>query len=149
MDRTNGSRDRAAGLLDRTREEARYFWSDAVDIRADLQELAAKEVELFQAEVKEQVSLVTRSAIFGGIAAVFGLLLLSFAFVTLMYVLAEFMETWTAALITTGIIALLTSIIGLIAYQHMRRVSFTPKRTMNSLKEDAQWARDLLTSSKR
>ena len=86
---------------------------------------------------------------FGVAAGILALLMLAFAFVALMYGLAEFMETWTAALITTGVIGLLMSLFGLLAYQHARKLSVTPTRTMNTLKEDAQWAKDLLISNKR
>ena len=56
----SGSSARDGGIVERTREEARHFWSDAVDIRKDLQDLAGLEVELPQAEVKEQVGFLQR-----------------------------------------------------------------------------------------
>jgi Putative Actinobacterial Holin-X, holin superfamily III len=147
MDGSNG--DRRSGLLDRTREEARYFWSDAVDIRSDLQELAAKEVELLGAEVREQVQHATQVAMWGGAAAIAGMIFLAFVFVTLMYGLAELMDLWVAALITTGVIGLIVSVLGFLAYSHIKQLTVVPQRTINSLKEDAEWARDLLKSSKR
>jgi uncharacterized membrane protein YqjE len=148
MEGTNGTQSRS-NLLERTREEARFFWSDAVEIRGDLQELAAKEVQLLGAEVREQISHATRIAMWGGLAAIVAMIFLAFAFVTLMYALAEAMETWTAALITTGVIGLILSVLGYLAYSHLKQLTVVPKRTINSLKEDAEWARNLLKSNKR
>jgi uncharacterized membrane protein YqjE len=145
----NGRSNGGSGLLERTKEEARFFWSDAAEIRGDLQELAAKEVELLGAEVREQVRHATQTAMWGGVAAILGLIFLSFVFVTLMYGLNEVMDLWVAALITTGVLGLIASIFGLLAYSHIKQLTVIPTRTINSLKEDAEWARNLLKSNKR
>jgi hypothetical protein len=99
--------------------------------------------------VREQISHATRIAMWGGLAAIVAMIFLAFAFVTLMYALAEAMETWTAALITTGVIGLILSVLGYLAYSHLKQLTVVPKRTINSLKEDAEWARNLLKSNKR
>ncbi|HUF53239.1 MAG TPA: phage holin family protein [Dehalococcoidia bacterium] len=142
----NGHQD--ASLLERAREEGSFFWSEVVEIRSELQELAVKEVELLGAELQEQIRHATRGAIFGGVTAVIGFVFLIFLALSLMFGLAEVFQLWAAALITTGVIAAILGIVAVIAMLHIRAFSVTPKRTIQSLKEDAEWARNLLRSSR-
>jgi nitrate reductase gamma subunit len=138
-----------AGVFERTKQEARYFWGDISEVRSDLSELAAKEVQLLGAEISEQVSHVGRIALWGTVAAVFGLLTLAFLATAAMFALATELETWASALIVTGGLAGLLLIAGLMAYMHVRSLSVVPRRTVRSLKEDAEWVKNLVSSSKR
>jgi uncharacterized membrane protein YqjE len=144
--RTNGH---TPGILDRTREEANFFWSDIAAVRSDLQGLAAKEIELLKAEVDEQKSILMRMLVFATTALAAGLIFDAFVFVTLMFVLDSSMDTWLAALITTLVVGALAAIASLLAYQSFKKFSPVPKRTIESVKEDAQWARDLMTSTRK
>jgi hypothetical protein len=137
------------GVLDRAREEANFFWSDISEIRGELQELAAKEGELLKAEVDEQKNILLRMLAFGATALTLGLIFDAFVFVTLMFVLDSWMDTWVAALITTLVVGALTAAAAYLAYQAFKQFSPVPRRTIESLKEDMQWARDLMTSTTR
>jgi hypothetical protein len=145
----NGRRNgHGSGVMEQTREEATFFWNEVVSIRSDLQQLAAAEVRLLQAEVAEQTGIVRQVAMWGGVAAILALLLLSFSFVTVMFALDTAMDTWLAALITTLLIATLAGACALVARSRLKAFSLTPKRTINSLKEDVEWAKDLVKSNK-
>jgi uncharacterized membrane protein YqjE len=144
--RTNGH---TPGVLDRAREEADFFWSDISEIRGDLQQLAAKETELLKAEVDEQKSILIRTLSFGATALALGFIFDAFVFVTLLFVLDSWMDTWLAALITTLVLGAITALAGFLAYRAFKQFSPVPRRTIESLKEDMQWARDLMTSTKR
>lgn len=87
--------------------------------------------------------------VWGGIAALLAFLLLAFACVTIMFAFDTFLPEWLAALITTGILAGLVAISGLIVYLNIKKFSLVPKRTIDSLKEDAQWAKTLISSNRR
>ncbi|SCE16315.1 phage holin family protein [Streptomyces sp. OspMP-M43] len=47
-----------------------------------------------------------------------------------------------AALIVTGFWALLAAVLFLVGRKRLRTVSAKPERTVDTLKEDAQWARN-------
>jgi uncharacterized membrane protein YqjE len=147
---TGGRRNgHTPGVLDRAREEADFFWSDFTEIRSDLRELAGKETELLKAEVDEQKRILLRMLAFGATALSLGFIFDAFVFVTLLFVLDSWMDTWLAALVTTLAVGALTALAGLLAYQAFKQFSPVPRRTIESLKEDMQWARDLMTSTKR
>ncbi|HMS60455.1 MAG TPA: phage holin family protein [Tepidiformaceae bacterium] len=130
----------------RGREELRDVGDEFAGIVSDLREIARGEVELAKAEMGEQVSALVRTAIWGGVAAVLGLLALTWVFVTMTLVLDTFMDAWAAAAVTLGVLAVLTIGAGLAAASRMKQVTIVPKRTVHSVREDVQWAKDQLKS---
>ena len=67
-------------------------------------------------------------------------------FVTMTLVLDMFMDAWAAAAVTLGVLAVLTIGAGLAAASRMKQVTIVPKRTVHSVREDVQWAKDQLKS---
>ena len=130
----------------RGREELRDVGDEFAGIVSDLREIARGEVELAKAEMGEQVSALVRTAIWGGVAAVLGLLALTWVFVTMTLVLDTFTDAWAAAAVTLGVLAVLTIGAGLAAASRMKQVTIVPKRTVHSVREDVQWAKDQLKS---
>ena len=137
------------GILERAREEAQEFCSDFTDVRSELQTLGEKEMELLRSEMAEQRRLAMQSGMLSGIAAIGGLLTFAFTAVTLMFILDSFLDTWLAALLTTLTLATLTGVAAFVARARIKEFSPLPKRTVRTLREDAQWARDLLRSNMR
>lgn len=112
------------------------------DLSADMSELLRKEVALTQAEVMAKASVMARgasTAAVGGLVAYGGLILLLIA---LSFFLAQWMEFWVAS----GIVAIVTLLIGLIMLQagrsRVQNTSLTPEQTIESLKDDVQWAKE-------
>ena len=139
----------STGVFERTKEEARYFWGDISEVRSDLADLAAKEVQLLGAEISELVGHATRIALWAAMAGVFGLLTLAFLATAAMFALATELTDWASALIVAGALGTLLLLAGTQAYMHVRSLSFVPRRTVRSLKEDTEWARNLMSSSKK
>ena len=131
----------------RGRDEARALGEEFAGIADDLRSLARNEVELAKAEMREQVSIGVKLAIWGGVAALMALVTTFFVFLTVMFALDAAMPLWAAALITTGIALLFTAVAGLLAYRRVKQLTVVPKKTMTSVKEDVQWAKDQLKSS--
>jgi hypothetical protein len=102
------------------------------------------ETELAKAETDEAKRYATRGATFGAAGAVLGLITTVFLFLTIMFALDEVMPLWTAALVTALIALALTSIFMLLARSQLQKFSPMPKRFMQTLWEDAQWARSQL-----
>jgi len=130
----------------RGREELRDAGEEFAGIVADIREIARGEVELAKAEMGEQASLLVRTAVWGGIAAVLGMLALTWVFVTMTFVLAEFVPAWAAGAITLAVLAVMTLGAALAARSRFKRLTVVPKRTVHSVREDVQWAKDQLKS---
>jgi hypothetical protein len=112
------------------------------NISNDLSQLFRQEVELAKAEVKQEAAKAGKAAGFlggAGFAGYLAVVLLSFA---LVFGLANVMDAGWAALI----VAVIWLIIGAVLYTNGRKklktVDPTPRRTVDTLKEDAQWVKN-------
>jgi uncharacterized membrane protein YqjE len=134
----------ATATLARENGGAAGYRQQVSEIGQGFNELAQKQVELLQAEIAEQASRAARAVAFAGTAGAIGLVCAAFAFVTLMFVLDTFMDNWAAALITTAVAAVVAAVVALVARRTYKSLTVVPMRTINSIKEDAEWARGLL-----
>jgi hypothetical protein len=112
------------------------------NISDDLSRLFRQEVELAKAELKQEASKAGKAAgMLGGagFAGYLAVVLLSFA---LVFGLANVMDAGWAALI----VAVLWAIIGAVLYADGRKklkdVDPMPRRTVDTIKEDAQWMKN-------
>lgn len=127
----------------RTRDvESRSLGDLFSDLTTNMSELLRNEVTLAQAEVMAKVSVIAKgagTAAVGGLVAYGGLILLLIA---LSFFLTQWMEFWIAS----GIVAIVTLVIGLILLQvgrsRMQNTSLTPDQTIESLKDDVKWAKE-------
>jgi hypothetical protein len=116
----------------------------------DLSTLVRQELKLAQVEMAEKGKKAgVGVGMFGG-AGVVGLLALGAFTACLIAALATGMEVWIAALIVT---ALYGAAAGVLALQGKNRVSEAtpplPEQTVETVKEDAQWAKTQLSSDNR
>ncbi|MFE8911098.1 phage holin family protein [Streptomyces globisporus] len=112
------------------------------EISEDLTQLVRQEVALAKAEAKESATRAGKAAgllagsgyaghlvvLMGSLAAVFGL--------------AHVVDLAWAALIVTGFWALLAALLFVVGRRRLKAVSAKPERTVETLKEDARWARN-------
>jgi hypothetical protein len=112
------------------------------NISDDLSQLFRQEVDLAKAELKQEAAKAGKAAgLLGGagFAGYLAVVLLSFAAV---FGLANVMDAGWAALI----IAVVWGIIGAVLYFNgrtkLKTVDPTPRRTVDTLKEDAQWLKN-------
>ena len=112
------------------------------DLTQNFSELVREEVALAKTELSQNASKLARDVVFlaiGGFIAYAGLLVLLAAAV---FALALVMPLWLSALI----IGLVVVIIGYAFVQKgisdLRKGSFMPKQTVESLKEDREWAKE-------
>jgi len=136
--------DGISGQLQRGRDEAKRLQDEVREINEDLRVLAEKQAQLAKTEVQEQLSLSTRVLGFGASALVLANLAAVFVFLTIMFALWVVTPMWVAALITTLLLVTCAAICGFVAYSMFKRLSFTPKRTLDSLREDVTWAKQQL-----
>ena len=119
-------------------------------LSSDLSTLVRQELRLAQAEMTEKGKRAGLGAgMFGG-AGVFGLVALGTFSAVLIAALAKAMDVWLAALIVTVIWA---AVAGALALRGRQRVAQAtppvPEQTVETIKEDAQWARTQLKSESR
>jgi hypothetical protein len=131
----------------RGRDEFSGIRSEFMSLGEDLRELASLEQELARAEMREQLQIATRAAMWAGVGVVAALIGGVFVFVTLMLILDLWMPLWLAALVTTGVIALIAVIAVMMFRERLRMISPMPKKTMDSIREDVRWARHHVSSS--
>ncbi|BFU41888.1 phage holin family protein [Krasilnikovia sp. MM14-A1004] len=112
------------------------------NISDDLSRLFRQEVELAKAELKHEAAKAGRAAgMLGGagFAGYLAIVLVSFA---LVFALANVMDAGWAALI----VAVLWGVIGAVLYaagrSQLKTVDPMPRRTVDTIKEDAQWLKN-------
>jgi hypothetical protein len=116
----------------------------------DLSTLVRQELRLAQAEVTEKGKNAGFGAGLLGGAGIVGLLALGAFTAFVIAALATGMELWVAALIVTVVYA---ATAGALALQGKNRVSEAtpplPEQTVETVKEDVQWAKSQLPSESR
>jgi uncharacterized membrane protein YqjE len=119
------------------------------DLASQTSTLVRQEIRLAQAEVTEKGKLAGRGAGMMAGAGVAALLALGALTALLIVVLDSFLALWLAALIVT----VLWSVVAAVLYQSGRKSlqSATPPvpQTVETVKEDIQWAKTQTGSAKR
>lgn len=112
------------------------------EVTQDLTRLFGQEVELAKAEVKVEAKKAGKTAgAFGG-AGLAGYFAVLFASLTLMFALASLFDSFTwAALVVTVLWAIVGAVLFARARKQAQSLNPKPEMTMQTLKEDAQWAK--------
>ncbi|MFI9345196.1 phage holin family protein [Streptomyces sp. NPDC052773] len=111
------------------------------EVTSDVQALFRQEVELAKAEIREETAKVGKAAgVYGG-AGFGGYMVALFASLAAMFGLANVVDTGWAALIVAAVWAVIAAVLFVMGRSRMREVSPKPEQTVETLKEDAQWAR--------
>jgi uncharacterized membrane protein YqjE len=107
----------------------------------DLSTLLRKEVALAKLETKEELSGAAKAGGMlagGALAAHLALLFLSFA---LAWLLDNWMPAEVAFLIVAALYAIAAAVLATAGRERLRRTNPVPEQTVETLKEDVQWAR--------
>ncbi len=105
----------------------------------DTVRLVQQEIQLVKIEVKEMLQTNIKAAVFLGVAALCGLLFLIMLLVTIALIIPAHA---LVAGIETVLFLVLAAILGLVG-KGMLQIGPPPK-TMTTLKEDAEWAKQVL-----
>ncbi|MFG2539344.1 phage holin family protein [Streptomyces sp. NPDC048511] len=111
------------------------------EISDDLTQLVRGEIELAKAELKQEA---TKAGKAGGMLAGSGYaghLMLLMGSLAAVFGLGHVVDLAWAALIVTGIWALVGGVLFMVGRTRMRSVQMKPERAAETLKEDARWAR--------
>lgn len=110
-------------------------------ITDDMSTLFRKEVELAKVEFRAEAGKAGKGAGMLGGAGFAGAMVAAFASLAAVLGLANVMDAGWAALIVTGVWAVVGVVLYVTGRNRLREVSPKPERTVETLKEDAQWAR--------
>ena len=111
-------------------------------VTTDLSTLMRQEFALAKAELTEEAKKAGKGAGALGAAGYLGYLASIFASLTLMFLLDLFLPIWAAALIVTALYGLIAFVLFSKGKKQMKTVDPTPRQTVETLKEDVQWAKD-------
>jgi Putative Actinobacterial Holin-X, holin superfamily III len=119
------------------------------DLSREVSDLVRQEIALARAEMTEKGRKAGRGAGMLSGAAVFGLAAVGGSMATLILLLDLVMPAWLAALIVTAVYAAAAAVLGLRGKAEISGAgSSAPEQTVESVKEDVQWAKTRATSSK-
>jgi putative superfamily III holin-X len=111
------------------------------EISRDLSTLLRQEVELAKVEVKEEVAKAGKGAGLLGAAGFAGYMLIVLLSFAAAFGIGSQLGLGWGTLIVAGVWAVIGAVLFLLGRARLRRVSPKPERTIQTLKEDAQWAR--------
>ena len=104
-------------------------------------EIIRSEIRLARAEIRQDVTQVTRAGIFLGVGAVLALYGFGFILLAGVYALSNVLSPWISALIVGGGMALLAGAFFFIGRKKMQLASLKPDETIQSLKENVTWVK--------
>jgi hypothetical protein len=110
----------------------------------DMTLLVRQELQLARSEMSEKISRVTSnliSVLAGGFVAYIGALALVAALILGLHELAE-ISPWVSALIVGALFAIAGYAMLNRGLKELKRVDLAPRRTVESLKDDVQWAKE-------
>ncbi|MDL5205900.1 phage holin family protein [Streptomyces sp. ALI-76-A] len=110
-------------------------------VTSDVQTLFRQEVELAKVEVKQEATKAGKAAGMYGGAGFAGYMVLLFLSLAAVLGLANVMDGGWAALIVTAVWAVIAGVLYQRGRTQMRTVAPKPDRTVETMKENAQWAR--------
>ncbi|TYB50476.1 phage holin family protein [Nonomuraea sp. PA05] len=113
------------------------------DLGSDLSKLFRQEVELAKTEIREEATKAGKAAgMFGG-AGFAGWMTALFLSLALIWALDAAIDAGWAALIVALLWGIAATVMFVMGRRTLQTVSPVPEETVKTLKEDAQWARDL------
>ena len=104
-------------------------------VAQDLSTLMRQELDLAKAEVKQEVTKTGKAAGMMGAASFAGYMVLLFASIAAWWGLANVMDQGWAALIVTGIWAVIGAVLFLVGRRRLKEVNPKPERTIETVKE--------------
>jgi uncharacterized membrane protein YqjE len=112
--------------------------------------LIRKELELAKAELTEKAKVAGTGAGLFGSAGLVGALALGALTASVILLLATAMSPWVAALVVAVIYACAAGVLALVGRDRVREgMPPAPEQTVESVKEDVQWAKSRAKSARR
>ncbi|MCG6494313.1 phage holin family protein [Kitasatospora sp. A2-31] len=111
------------------------------DITDDVGRLVRSEIELAKAELKQEAGKAGKASGMLAGAGYAGHLVLLLGSLTLVFALGNVMNLAWAALLVTAVWAIVGALLYTAGRRRLKEVRLAPEQTLETLKEDAAWAR--------
>jgi uncharacterized membrane protein YqjE len=111
------------------------------DIASNLTQLVQAEFRLAKSELKEGAEKVAGPGATLGAGVFLALYALGFLLLAAVYALSLVMAPWLATLIVGGVLAVAAGVLLGAGITKLKRVNLTPDKTIRTLEEDVQWAK--------
>ena len=112
------------------------------EVTGNLSKLMRQEVALAKVELKEEAAKAGKAGgLLGGAGAV-GYLVLVFLSLALMFALDNAMGIGWAALLTAVLLGIVAALLFVIGRNRFKQINPKPEQTVETLKEDVQWAKN-------
>ncbi|MFL6127860.1 MAG: phage holin family protein [Mycobacteriales bacterium] len=112
------------------------------EVTGDLSRLMRQEVALAKVELKEEATKAGKASGVLGSAGAVGYLVLVFLSLALMFALDALMPIGWAALLTAVVLGIVAAVLFVLGRNRLKQVNPKPEQTVETLKEDVQWARN-------
>ena len=119
------------------------------DLASQTSTLVRQEIQLAQAEVTQKGKIAGKGAGLLAGAAVFGLLALGALTAGLIALLDKAMATWVAALIVMALWAIVAFVLAKAGQKALQQATPPAPQTVETVKEDIQWAKTQTGSAQR
>ena len=111
------------------------------DIATNLTQIVQAEVRLAKTELKESAERAAGPGAAVGAGVVLALYGLGFLLLAAVYALSMVMAGWLATLIVGGVLMVAAGILVGVGATKLKRVNLTPDKTIRTLEDDLQWAK--------
>lgn len=115
----------------------------------DLQELVRGEVRLARTELRDDAMRAGRGAATIAAGALVGVTGFIFLMLGVTYLLNKTMQMWIAAAIVGAVLAVIAAVLVQVGRGRLQAGNFTPEQTIETLKEDQEWAKRQMNSVRR
>lgn len=112
------------------------------DLTRETSTLVRQEVQLAKTEMTQKAAKIGKNLGFAVAGAVFGLGAFMAFVAFLILAIGLFVKLWLAALIVTLLLGALAAVLALKGIAAIKSVSVVPQQTVETLKEDVQWAKE-------
>jgi MFS family permease len=111
--------------------------------------LVRQEIDLAKAEMSEKATIAGKGAGLLSGAAVVGLLAAGALTAFLILLLSEAMDAWLAALIVAVVMGAIAAVLGMTGRNRIRTATpAVPEQTVETVKEDVEWAKNQKPSAR-
>jgi flagellar motor component MotA len=105
----------------------------------NLSEIIRSEIQLAQAELRQEARAMARAGVYLAAAGVLGFLALGFSLLSAVYALATMMPAWLAARlvgVVTGVVATVLLVMG---QRRLKVTSLKPEKTIKTMEDNITW----------
>jgi len=117
------------------------------ELLKDLQRMLRGEIALARAEVRDDVSQMGKGIASMAIAAIVGLTGFIFLMLAATYVLNLWVRMWIAAGIVAVVLLAIAGILAMNAKSKLSAANLKPEQTIESMKENQEWAKQQINSA--